>query len=583
MSRKSFLLRKSFVLTRMAKYANLTRDISFCQTGRAGAISSVCVDHRTVLYHFISNHAICRIFTFGKTGDLLLQDNGAGLQGNSYPPLRGLPMTQTETLPLALGGILSAIRRHWRKAASVFAMVMLATAAFLLFAPREYRSHGKLFVRIGRENATLDSTATLGQSSIVAIPQSRENEINSVVEILQSRVLLERVVDALGPEKVAGVADRERAVERAAKRLSVEAAKRSSVIEVAYRGSSPALCQAVVSQLIDAYLDEHGRLNRPHGSYEFFTEQSRRLREELAHREKELRDLKGATGLASPAAQRQQMVARMGKIEDELLQAEAARAVAEAKVAEWRRQLSALPDTQITNETTGFNNEGTDRMREQFYALQVRAKEAQAKYTDDHPKMLQIHEQIAAARQILDQEERNRKQVTKEPGRLHQQAQAALLAEEPMLASLRVQSDQLKAQLASVRGDLTKLNEDEARIVAVQREVDLIEADYRKYAVNLEQARIDQQLETQRMSNISVVQPASYESRPISPRKGLILLLGLAAGVFGAAAVPLAFDGVSSPSRAAEEMSDRLGLPLLAVIPRVERKHSVQNREKVTP
>ena len=91
-------------------------------------------------------------------------------------------------------------------------------------------------------------------------------------------------------------------------------------------------------------------------------------------------------------------------------------------------------------------------MRDQFYALQVREKEAQAKYTDDHPKLRQIRDQLAAARKLLDEEEKTRRQVTLEPNKLRQQAESALLAEEPLLASLRAQSGQLKTQLAAVRG-----------------------------------------------------------------------------------------------------------------------------------
>ena len=164
------------------------------------------------------------------------------------------------------------------------------------------------------------------------MPQSRDNEINSVVEILQSRALLEKVVDALGPATVlarqtaaAGPDEREDAVLRLTGNLKVEAARKSSVIEVSYLGSSPKLCQSVVAKLVDVYLDEHGRINRTHGSHEFFAEQTRRLGQQLSRREVELRDLKSATGLASPAAQRQQIVARVGRLEDELLQTEAAR------------------------------------------------------------------------------------------------------------------------------------------------------------------------------------------------------------------------------------------------------------------
>lgn len=468
--------------------------------------------------------------------------------------------------------IISVFLRHRNKAVLVFTAIVGVTVLYIAFAPRRYRSEGKLFVRLGRENATLDPTATLGQSPIVAIPQSRDNEINSVVEMLQSRVFLEKVVDALGASKVADTEDRERAVAHVGKRLKVEAAKKSSVIEITYQGSSPKLCQQVVRQLTTSYLEEHARLNRPQGSCEFFREQTDRLRTDLAHREGELRDLKNATGLASPAVRRQQIVSRIARIEDELLHVETARSVAEAKVADLRNKLASLPTTQVTNETSGFGNEGTDRMRDQFYALQVREKEAQSRYTEDHPKMRQIRDQISAARTVLEREEKNRKQVTQEPNRLSQQAQAALLVEEPMLASLQAQSAELKSQFAAVRLELTRLNEDELRIAAVQRDVDLLENDYRKYAANLEQARIDQRLENQRMSNISVVQPASYEAKPIYPRKAISLLLGFLTAGFGAVATVLLCDQLDPSLRNAAAIEKSLQLPTLATIPRLKRR-----------
>ena len=236
-----------------------------------------------------------------------------------------------------------------------------------------------------------------------------------------------------------------------------------------------------------------------------------------------------------------------------------------------------MPDTEVSQETSGLGNEGTDRMRDQFYALQVREKEAQAKYTDDHPKLRQIRDQLAAARKLLDEEEKTRRQVTKEPNKLRRQAQSALLAEEPLLASLRAQSGQLKTQLAAVRGELSKLNEDELRLAATQREVDLLEADYRKYSTNLEQARIDQQLEIERMSNVSVVQPASYEPRPVRPRVALNLLLGLCAGALGGLALPLVLEQFDRSLRTPEDVEKHLDLPTLATIPRLRPRQLAVN------
>jgi uncharacterized protein involved in exopolysaccharide biosynthesis len=476
------------------------------------------------------------------------------------------------------GEVFQSLFRHKRIAVSFFLMSVTGAVLITLAMPKEYRSVGKLFVRLGRENATLDPTATLGQSPIVAVPQSRENEINSVVEIIQSRTLLEKVVDSLGPDVVlnskkkdlagvskaadawfgpivsegkellsqlnssAGLNDRQQAILLMGKKLNVEAAKKSNVIDISYDGSTPEQCQLVLAKLMDFYLDEHLRLSRTRGSHEFFAEQTTRLHEELSQRESKLRDLKNATGLASPDAQRQLLVARIGRLQDDLLTADAARAMAKAKVDNLRTQLSSLPESEVTAETSGFGNEGTDRMRDQFYALQIHEKEAAAKYTADHPKMRQIHEQIATSRAVLDQEDQNRKQVTKEPHKLRQLAEAAILAEEPALASLESQTEKLKTQLTDARKDLTVLNDNELRIATLQRDIDLIQADYRKYAGDLEESRIDQQLELQRMSNIGVVQSASYEPRPIRPRNMLNLLLGVGFGMFGGLALPLVLD-----------------------------------------
>jgi uncharacterized protein involved in exopolysaccharide biosynthesis len=546
-------------------------------------------------------------------------------------------MSSTTTPGGSVREVCLVLRRHKGKSLSFFIAVVVGSAIVTLLWPKEYQSVGKLFVRLGRENAMLDPTATLGQSPTVAIPQSRENEINSVVEIMQSRTLLEKVVDGLGPAAVlgpaskaqsaqqgrsgslpplasaaekcgpataddnppgwagqtrlqinqicaegahllaqlgssAGLNDRERAILQLAKKIRVEAAKRSNVIEVSCEGPTPAQCQAVVAKLMDAFLDEHLRLNRTGGSHEFFVAQTRRLGNDLARRERELRDLKNQTGLASPAAQRQLIVARLGRLQDELLQAETARAVAQARVQKLREKLASLPDTQVTTETSGFGNEGTDRMRDQFFALQVRQKEAQAKFTDAHPKMQQMHEQIATARAVLDEEDRGRKQVTKEPARLYQQAQSSLLSEEPALAALQAQAEQLQGQVAAVRQELAALNEHEMCIAALQRDVDLLETDYRKYSANREQAQIDQQLEAQHMSNIGVVQPASYEPRPVRPRMMMNLLLGIGAGLFGGLALPLALEQFGgSPATPADERGEP-GTATPAATPRKSRQ-----------
>lgn len=103
----------------------------------------------------------------------------------------------------SLGDILRIFFRHRRLVLSFFALVMIATGLYVLFVPRQYKSEAKLFVRLGRENVGLDATTTLGQAPpMTSVPASREEEINTVVLILESRGLLERVVDTIGAETI---------------------------------------------------------------------------------------------------------------------------------------------------------------------------------------------------------------------------------------------------------------------------------------------------------------------------------------------------------------------------------------------
>ena len=242
------------------------------------------------------------------------------------------------------------------------------------------------------------------------------------------------------------------------------------------------VAQTVVGKLMDLYLVEHGVLNRTHGSLKFFTEQAARAHEKLIAAEKEFREFRSATGLVSPADERKALSDRVSRLQDDLLAAEAARAVSEAKLRHLRQELSQLPQRQVTAETQGFGNEGVDRMREQLYALQVKREEAAAKYTPDHPAMRQIEEQLAAAQEVFNRQTPTRTQVTTAENPLVRQALDAAFAEEHALATCQAKVDAIRSQLAGAQQAVEAFNQQEIRLAGLQREVDLKQTSYRTYA-----------------------------------------------------------------------------------------------------
>src|SRR4051794_19804906 len=89
-----------------------------------------------------------------------------------------------------------AVQRNGKKGLIAFVAMAVVALVGTLLMPRTYVSEARLFVRFGRENQ-VDPTASGGQ--MVSLYESRESEINSLIEILKSRAILDRVVAELGP------------------------------------------------------------------------------------------------------------------------------------------------------------------------------------------------------------------------------------------------------------------------------------------------------------------------------------------------------------------------------------------------
>jgi uncharacterized protein involved in exopolysaccharide biosynthesis len=200
-------------------------------------------------------------------------------------------------------------------------------------------------------------------------------------------------------------------------------------------------------------------------------------------------------------------------------------------------------------------------MRGQLYTLQLRELEYRLKYPAGHPDLERVRQQAAAAKEIVGQEEHDREQLTEGPSRVYEEAQIALLKQEPVLAALRAKADTLRAQLEQQRKELRAFNDNSLRVARLEREFLLQESHYRRYADNLEQAQIDRALETERISNISVVQPATYDDVPVQPRPLLNFGLGALLAVAGAVGLVLLAERRDLSTEVSVDVESLLELP----------------------
>ncbi|MEX0679223.1 MAG: hypothetical protein WD063_19260 [Pirellulales bacterium] len=506
------------------------------------------------------------------------------------------------------------VARHWRLSASFLVASGLVTLLVFWYFPRTYRSESKLYIRAGRETASLDATAMIGRTFAGPLVNAeRENEINSVTETLRSRLLLERVVDAVTPQavlservdlgsarnpardadptatdraasgeqnpmQVAGVqfegdwtralSDRERAVLKLQKMIDVERVKKSDVVGVTCESHNPRLAQMIVGRLVDFYLAEHLRLNRTPGAHEFLEHQTAQMLEQLARTEEELRLVKNETGIAAPDDQRSLIVTKAARLEDELLTTSAMLAGTEAEVNVLREKVAKLPDRIVTARTDDIPSHDADLMRNELYRLQMIEQELTSRYTDEHFSVKQIRERTVLAKKVLAETDESHDQITLGPNSVYDQTEVSLVKQESLLAALRTKEEVLKAQLTRVRGDIKEFNANELRVARLLRDQKRFEDDYQAYTKHLEQARIDNALEVGRISSINILQPATFEPKPVTFKTSLILYFGLLIGLVGAIGLPMVAESLDSPFENSQDVENHLGIPVLASIPR---------------
>lgn len=501
----------------------------------------------------------------------------------------------------SIASLVTVFCRHIKKAIFIPLSIVLVAVLVILLAPRTYRSEAKLFVQLGRQSVKLDPTATTGDT-ISLQASNRSAEVAPVLDMLVSRGVIEKVVEHLGPDVVLGrtgpgategnpvaslikgavgsvlsllksidpVSDFERAVVQISKNLQVDAERESTLVSVAYDAETPELAQLVAQTLVDIYRQEHLRLHRTTGSKEFFTEQHEELRKLLDEAVSELRSAKNRMNIVSIEARRNTLENRLGAVENNLLDNRRLLASADARIGDLKKQIAAIPERIVAEQTT-VPNTGTDQLRAQLYALQVLLLDQEAKYNDDHPQLQATRQQLREAQEMLELETKNRQQTTSAVNPNYRELSLQLAQAETELAGLNAHQERLTSQRAQVLTELKQLNNWELEIDQLERKAQLARNNYFHYAENLETARINDELDKERISNVVVAQDAALAEKPISPSKVLVGVFSLIFAFSATVCCVFLAERMNTDIYTEQHLRQAVPIPVLGVIPEGQR------------
>lgn len=384
----------------------------------------------------------------------------------------------------SLSTFIDALKHHWLAAAAIFVLTSLAAVLAIFFLPRSYSSEAMIFVKLGRETVSLDPTATTG--STISVLDTRDNEINSIRDMLYSRGIVEKVVDRIGPDVILGDAEltdevkeleefpeqdyrnspRQKAIKAVIEDTYVVSARKSSVLVISAKAASPELAQRILKEYLEVYQALHTNAHQTPESNKFFLEQSRLIN------------------------------------------------------GQWNESMKAL---QIAKEDAGVVSiEGArENLKEQTNLIQSNLMSVNSKLSSTEARIEKFKflvEQNPLAQQRIGQE---------------------FIEAKGDLSAMAAEKKTLEGQLGELLDKAAKLNRDEVTIGQLTKAAELQKESFTQYKKLYEQTRIEEALDNSRFTNVRVVQEPSFVPKAVSPKKSLIAAAGLVAATTGAILIAL--------------------------------------------
>ncbi|MGE3104285.1 MAG: GumC family protein, partial [Lysobacterales bacterium] len=395
-------------------------------------------------------------------------------------------------------------------------------------------------------------------------------------EILRSRPVAERLVDSIGldafdaqPVKDAGFSlrrlwpwgakaaptakpsDEERrnaAIATVLGGLGVVPVRNSQLVRLQMKHRDPKFAAVLANAHARAYIEAmmEGRLEMSQTASNWLGERTTALRAKLEQSEKALQefrdrerliDLKGVDSLAS---------SDLTLASGQLSEVRRERAAKEARYREVERAraagaLATLPDL--------LADPLVSQLKQGLVAAERSAREFASRYGPKHPKRIEADAVLATARTALDQ-----------------QLQIAAAAVERDYQAARLRESEVAAELGQAKGEVRDINRKQYELGALQRDVDANRQLYDLFQARFKETAAASGVQT---ANARLVETALPNPAPVYPNQQRALMIGLLLGLALGIALALVLDHMDNTLKGADDVEQRLGVPVLGLVPRL--------------
>ena len=352
-----------------------------------------------------------------------------------------------------------------------------------------------------------------------------------------------------------------------------------NLIKIEYRDQDPERAFRTTKRMAELFIAEslNAKAQESQAAYDFINKQAEAYHEKLTNAEGLLKEFRSANLDARPGTEAE-VGARIST-----LQAKIEQTNEELKEAEIRK--TSL-EQQLTGEaelSSAFSREGQYRAR--IAEMQSQVDTLRLNYQDTYPDLVRLKHQIQDMNEAIQAEQRERQSGRSRPlvdesvtlNPLYQQLRRDV-------SQAKTSIDTLKARLAETRRLLQqeldrgrRVHGGEATIAELTRDYEVNRDIYQDLLKRRENARVSMNLDLQKQGlSFRISEPASLPHQPSGLRFMHFAFGGLVLGILGPLGFLFFIYRVDPRVRFDAIITDKLKLPVLAIIPHLHNPAEVQ-------
>jgi uncharacterized protein involved in exopolysaccharide biosynthesis len=480
--------------------------------------------------------------------------------------------------------LLAIAFRHRRLMVLSFLGVLSGAILTAVLQPNRYEATMKILVKPARVDPVATPEAALPQFATGVT----EEELNSEVELLKSRDLLEKIVRTCDlqnqnhsawsrmlaaisahtgprtPEKDPGVA---KTVLTLAKELRVDAVKKTNLIAVNYESTDPELAARVLNALANLYLEKHVAVHRPPGAFDFFQQQTQQYRKGLADAEAHLVDFTHGASVVSAQLEKEGALQKLGEFDATLKQTQAAIAETQQRIGVLQEQGGAMPTRMVTQVRNADDPLILSQLRSNLLTLELKRTELLEKFEPGYRAVREVEAQIAQTRAALAVAEKSQlHEETTDRDPAYEWVREELAKAKSDLAGLQARAEATALTVQSYRENARSLEQKQVVQDDLIRTVKATEESYLLYLRKEEEARISDALDRRRIINVAIAETASVPSLP-SNHRALTVLVGFLLAILTSVGLAFGSEHLDPTFRTPDEVRSFLNIPVLAAMP----------------